>query len=440
MRKIFIFTIALNLSHLFAQSTPNDGTWSKAYEVLQNTPEAEVMIRVGDIDNLGFGWEENFDPFCGKMTNTHDFPWNPQAGELAGMDRILLSTSFHAKPENAPCGADGYSNAQDQDTRPKALKMKLEALKNTNITSANLLLFVDDFQATGLCSQFKVWLNGTRFIQMERVLNHLDQTGPVGKMVNVKFPDYLLPILKSSELSIFIDDSTTYAGDGYAIDFAKLLINPKMNVMCKGNVKGVVMIRDTDTPIPNATIEIPGFGSVKSNSTGNFSLMNLPAGINVADVTAKGYRPGMHTFDVAKDETSENNTVYLDIAQKVNYNGQEVEEGKSLVLNNIQFDLAKATLTVEGQQELDKLVQFMTENGGCIIELSGHTSSDGTVAGNQTLSEQRVIACKKYLANKGIESSRISTIGYGQDKPIVPNDTPANRAKNRRVELKIVKM
>lgn len=440
MKKSTLLLCFFALVKLWAQKTPNDGDWTSRNEVLKNTPEAEVMIRVGDIDNLGFGLEENFDPFCGKTTNNHPFPWYGQDIELAGMDRILLSTSFHKDKSRTQCDRDGYSVAEEMYERPSPIKMNLQALQNTDIRSASLMIFVDDFQAVVLCSEFKVYLNGTRFIGMERVLNHLDQTGPIGKIVHVKLPDYMLPLLKSPELSILIDDSTSYAADGYSIDFVKLLVNPKMDVMCKGSVKGQVFVRDTETPIANATLQIPDVGMVKTNGMGEFYFQNLTAGLNVADVSAEGYVPAIHTFDIAQDEILEGMNIYLDIAQKVSYNGQEIETGKSIVLNNIQFELAKYDLSKEAKQELDKLAAFMKENENLVIELSGHTSADGTVAGNQLLSTQRVKSCQQYLAEKGIAEKRVLLMGYGQDKPIAPNDTPANRAKNRRVELKIVKI
>ncbi len=440
MKKSTLLLCLFAFAKLWAQKTPNDGDWTSRNEVLTNTPEAEVMIRVGDIDNLGFGFEENFDPFCGKTINNHAYPWYGQDIELAGMDRILLSTSFHKDKTLTQCDRDEYAIAAEMYERPSPINMNLAALQNTNVRSASLMIFVDDFQSAVLCSQFKVYLNGTRFIAMERVLNHLNQTRAIGKIVQVKLPDYMLPLLKSSELSILIDDSTSYAADGYCIDFVKLLVNPKMDMMCKGSVKGQVFVKDTETPIANAVLEIPDVGMVKTDEMGGFYFQNLMAGLNVADVSAEGYVPTIHSFDIAYNEVLEGITLYLDIAQKVSYDGQEIETGKSIVLKNIPFDLAKYDLSKAAKQELDKLATFMKENGNLVIELSGHTASDGTVAGNQVLSEQSVKTCQQYLAEKGIAEKRVLLMGYGQDKPIAPNDTPENRAKNRRVELKIVKM
>ena len=68
----FIFFIEAGAS---AQTiTPNDGSWSKMTVSLKNTPEAAYMIRTGDVDNLGFGFPEGFDPFCGRSTDAHSYP------------------------------------------------------------------------------------------------------------------------------------------------------------------------------------------------------------------------------------------------------------------------------------------------------------------------------------------------------------------------------
>jgi len=89
---------------------------------------------------------------------------------------------------------------------------------------------------------------------------------------------------------------------------------------------------------------------------------------------------------------------------------------------------------------LNKVVELMKQYPKIEIELSGHTSSEGEASRNRTLSLQRVESCRKYLSDNGISEDRISTVGYGPDKPIAPNDTEQNRAVNRRVELKITKI
>jgi outer membrane protein OmpA-like peptidoglycan-associated protein len=82
----------------------------------------------------------------------------------------------------------------------------------------------------------------------------------------------------------------------------------------------------------------------------------------------------------------------------------------------------------------------MKQNQTVEILLSGHTSAEGAAALNRQLSLKRVRTCKDYLIGQGIDEGRITIKGYGPDMPIAPNDTEANRAKNRRVEMKITKL
>ena len=78
----------------------------------------------------------------------------------------------------------------------------------------------------------------------------------------------------------------------------------------------------------------------------------------------------------------------------------------------------------------------MKENPDIKIKIEGHTDSDGDAAANLELSKLRADAVKKQLSTGfGIETARMQTAGAGENIPISPNDTPANKATNRRVEI-----
>jgi OOP family OmpA-OmpF porin len=68
-----------------------------------------------------------------------------------------------------------------------------------------------------------------------------------------------------------------------------------------------------------------------------------------------------------------------------------------------------------------------------LLRIEGHTDSDGNAASNQTLSEKRAMSVARWLVDAGIDCRRLLPVGFGQTKPIAPNDTPANKAQNRRV-------
>jgi outer membrane protein OmpA-like peptidoglycan-associated protein len=112
--------------------------------------------------------------------------------------------------------------------------------------------------------------------------------------------------------------------------------------------------------------------------------------------------------------------------------------GKKVVLNNILFELGKAVLTASSYVELDKLVNALLDSPQMRIEISGHTDNTGNPVVNAKLSTDRAKAVVDYLIRKGIDTGRLTYHGFGSDQPIADNATAAGRAKNRRVEFKIL--
>jgi outer membrane protein OmpA-like peptidoglycan-associated protein len=116
---------------------------------------------------------------------------------------------------------------------------------------------------------------------------------------------------------------------------------------------------------------------------------------------------------------------------------ETAEKGESFVVENIQFETAKATLLPVSFQELDKIVDALRKNLNLKIEIQGHTDNTGNAAANQRLSENRALAVQQYLIQKGISAERLQPKGYGDTQPIAPNDTAQGRAQNRRVACKV---
>ena len=105
---------------------------------------------------------------------------------------------------------------------------------------------------------------------------------------------------------------------------------------------------------------------------------------------------------------------------------------------NIYFGSGSARLAAKSAPLLDSLVDIVARCPGLVIEVSGHTDSDGSETTNMRLSESRAKSVAGYLANKGIEPARIVTIGMGEAKPVAANDSAANKARNRRIEFAVV--
>lgn len=116
-----------------------------------------------------------------------------------------------------------------------------------------------------------------------------------------------------------------------------------------------------------------------------------------------------------------------------------IEVGQVVRLNNVFFDFDKWNLRPESFVELDRVVKLLNENPAIVIEMSAHTDSRGSDDYNFKLSDNRARSVMEYILSKGIAPERISSKGYGESVPVVPNDTDENRQLNRRVEFKIVK-
>jgi outer membrane protein OmpA-like peptidoglycan-associated protein len=116
-----------------------------------------------------------------------------------------------------------------------------------------------------------------------------------------------------------------------------------------------------------------------------------------------------------------------------------IEIGQVVRLNNVFFDFDKWDLRPESFVELNRVVELMNDNPSIEIEMSAHTDSKGSDDYNFKLSDERARSVREYILSKGIAPSRIISQGYGETKPVVPNDTDENRQLNRRVEFKIIK-
>lgn len=116
----------------------------------------------------------------------------------------------------------------------------------------------------------------------------------------------------------------------------------------------------------------------------------------------------------------------------------EPEVGKHIVLNNIFFDLDKATLKKESEVELEKLIDLLTDYPMMRIAIEGHTDDQGSDTHNQQLSDARANAVVDYLIAKKVDKDRLSAKGFGESQPLLPNTSEENRAQNRRVEFRVV--
>lgn len=151
--------------------------------------------------------------------------------------------------------------------------------------------------------------------------------------------------------------------------------------------------------------------------------------------------------DVANEEQRQR--IAGDIAASLNgtytvNNGLRVAVSEQGVLDAalanriIEFESGKAALTESGMAVLDQMSAAMQKLKGVKVEVIGHTDNAGSRAGNLSLSQARAEAVKAYIVGKGIPAETIAVSGEGPDRPVADNRTAEGKARNRRIEFKVI--
>lgn len=195
-------------------------------------------------------------------------------------------------------------------------------------------------------------------------------------------------------------------------------------------------------------------GSAVSNLADNMELFGLtPGSTNVfgivyttfGNIVKKLYPELMPTFPTVddildlsylKNVVAKSGT--LAAADKTTFTEGEIKEKVAEKAWNIEFESGSAKLTAKAERDLELLFNDLIVANNLKVEIHGHTDNAGDPAKNMTLSEQRAFAVKQWLEAKSpnnFPDSRTSIHAHGQTNPLVPNDTPDGRAKNRRVTI-----
>ena len=116
---------------------------------------------------------------------------------------------------------------------------------------------------------------------------------------------------------------------------------------------------------------------------------------------------------------------------------EAINKNGSIALQ-INFETGKSAIKPESQTIVDQIAAMLSSEPSLKVSIEGHTDNTGIPASNKTLSENRAKSVVLALVAKGIDKTRLSSKGFGQEKPVTDNGTDEGKAKNRRVE--IVKM
>jgi len=175
-------------------------------------------------------------------------------------------------------------------------------------------------------------------------------------------------------------------------------------------------------------------GQSKSDPTdGNFFIV-LPVGKNYRYIIDKQkYLPIVNDIDLRKEKKSS----HIDKDLKIIHFKEFLMIGNLLPFSNIVFNTGSFELLESAKLELKQAAKIIISNK-LTIEIMGHTDIMGDSEKNQTLSMNRSVAVRNYLIQQGCAPKKLSINGYGKTKPVANNVLESGRAKNRRVELKIV--
>jgi OOP family OmpA-OmpF porin len=116
----------------------------------------------------------------------------------------------------------------------------------------------------------------------------------------------------------------------------------------------------------------------------------------------------------------------------------QFEPARTYRLDNVHFDIGKATLRAGSSAALEELFAYLKNKEKVRVEIGGHTDNVGKDADNLKLSQQRAETIRNYLIKKGIHTSRVIAKGYGAAKPVADNATEEGRQLNRRTEVTLL--
>ncbi|VAW15155.1 OmpA [hydrothermal vent metagenome] len=133
-----------------------------------------------------------------------------------------------------------------------------------------------------------------------------------------------------------------------------------------------------------------------------------------------------------------------DVAGTVANNGcpevtEEVQKKLNDYAKTILFDTGKSSIKAESTSVMVDIINILNEYPTANFSVEGHTDSVGSTKLNQSLSESRSLSVKDFLIEQGVVATRLSAVGYGEDKPIATNKTRSGRKENRRVEINLIK-
>ena len=257
-------------------------------------------------------------------------------------------------------------------------------------------------------------------------INNIENIKPLNTFRNEFFPVYVQGTsgkayhsFRKNDSSVICSVSDQFSQGSPVMFFDVITLDAATKSPVRANVK-LVRIGDRTSGIAlKSSADTRGRSAFTVRKSTSYS----------AEITADGYAYYNETFETGSDNDIVTKTVYL--------NKGKVRTGYTFSADNIYFDSGSAKLRPESMPALERLYDFMKNNPGVKIEISGHTDNVGGPDYNMKLSKKRAEAVAEYLFGRGVKNNRISSKGYGYSNSAVDNDNEINRQKNRRVEITV---
>ncbi len=196
-------------------------------------------------------------------------------------------------------------------------------------------------------------------------------------------------------------------------------------ITVQGKIKDALSSKAVKAKLRYKSYPTGSISGTFNDSTFSFTIF----GSSKYQVTAEaeGYIPSTVIVD---PKESVNSLIQRDI--------KVTAAGRAIRLEHLIFEMGRAVINPKSYLGLDELVAMMKDNTKVVIQLEGHTDSQGNAEKNLVLSKDRVDAVKKYLVSKGIAKDRIKTKAFGGTQPVSIDKTEEARALNRRVEMRVL--
>ena len=481
-----------------AQDAPepiNLGCEASPYICPDNNTIYFASIREGGKGGFDIYYTQRFDSKFWKIPipiDTVNFPgdefsptWDYQKGEL-----VLTQQDPKKKNNIYPCAAQIPGNFKHSEVsryygKTLDLVTKKPIGANIKVTDAFSSLVLDAFQSDGITGEYDFFLNGNTNVfldfNMPNYSHAIEEIIPDGKehkkdytifnkvnlQLNVFDSDMFealsstiivkadgvkssvkptefakgrykmeLPIGKNYEFTI---KKELYLDTTFNLDLSQIVIfdsferdvelNSDKNRV-KFQVNGLEPGLTTEITIIDISTSSKFTTSITTDQNGKCDIMLRKGDTYKVNILTKGYTMFEKTIDIPKVAKGEDILVIANIAK--------LEENVRVEIPNVNFETNSYTLDPASYDDLDRAVSLLKLNRDINVELSAHTDDKGSDAYNDKLSEQRAASVAAYIINKGVDKKRIVSKGYGKKQPLVPNTSDENRAKNRRVELKIL--